>query len=164
MDAVKKIIYFAVGIIMTVGFIVMGMTIFNKSKDTIASTNARYDGIIARYSDIEYALYDGNGATASGSEVKDLIKRLSDTGVTIYVKNGMYLKSNTSEGEGVAYNCGNGEVCGYGDKNMVAFSVASEYMNDRSRSMFYINPNATFDAKVHRDGNGIIDCLSFVQR
>ncbi|MCR5584170.1 MAG: hypothetical protein K6F63_01895 [Lachnospiraceae bacterium] len=164
MDAVKKIIYFAVGIIMTVGFIVMGMTIFNKSKDTIASTNAQYDGLIARYSDIEYSVYDGSGATASGSEVKDLIKRLTDTGVTIYVKNGVYLKNNSTDEDGVAYNCGNGEVCGYGDKNRIDFSVASEYMNDRSRSMFYINSNATFDAQVHRDGNGIIDCLSFVQR
>ena len=164
MDTVKKIIYFAVGIIMTVGFIVIGMSIYNKSKDTIASANAQYDGIIARYSDIEYSVYDGSGTTASGAEVKGLISRLSDSGITIYVKNGVYLGSSEKDEDGVAYNCGNGAQCGYGDKNMVEFSIASDYMNDRSRSMFYINSNATFDAEVHRNGNGIIDSLSFVQR
>ncbi len=164
MDAVKKIIYFAVGIIMTVGFIVLGMSIYNRSKDTIVATNAQYDEIIGRYTDIEYSMYESGGSTASGSEVKNLINRLSDEGITVYVKNGAFLKSSSADELGVKYNCGNGETCGYGDKNKISFSDASDHINDRAMSMYYINPDAVFDVKVTRDDNGVIDSLSFVQK
>ncbi|MBQ7637109.1 MAG: hypothetical protein IJS80_07345 [Lachnospiraceae bacterium] len=164
MDIVKKIIYFSVGIIMTVGFVVIGMSMYNKSKETIYAANSQYDDLMGHYSDIEYAMYDGSGNTASGGEIKSLINRLDDENVTIYVKNGSFLKSQSKDKEGVAYNCSAGMVCGYDDKNMINFEEAARNISDRSMSMYYINPNATFDAKLHRDENGIIDRLTFTQR
>ena len=164
MDIVKKIIYFSVGIIMTVGFIVIGMSMYNKSKDTISSANAQYDSLMDRYADIAYAMYDGSGSTASGAEIKDLINKLSDTNVTIYVKNGSFLKSGAQNTDGVAFNCSSGSLCGYDDRNMVTYAEAKEYMSDRSKTMFYINPNATFEAGIHRNENGLISSLSFVQK
>ncbi len=164
MDIVKKILYFSVGIIMTVGFIVIGMSMYNKSKDTISSANAQYDGIIGRYADIEYALYEGEGTTASGTEVRDLICRLKDDSITIYVKNGSYLKNPSNDEAGVAYNCSKDGRCGYGNTYSITYETAKQNMTDRSQSMFYINPNAIFLAGVERDENGMISALSFTQK
>ena len=165
MDSVKKIIYFAVGIILTVGFIAIGMSMFNKSKETISAANAQYDSMIGRYSDIEYAIYDGADVSASGAEVTRLIKELDDGGITIFVRNGAFSKNNGSEDAGVAFNCSSGKFCGYGaDKDMIEFTEAIRFMTDKSKSMYYINPNATFKAEVHRNGNGVIDSLIFSQK
>ena len=166
MDIVKKIIYFAVGIIMTVGFIVIGMSMYNKSKNTISSANAQYDDLMGRYADIAYALYDGTDSSASGAELKELIAKLTDESVTVYVKNGAFLKGTSGNEDGVAYNCSEGNSCGYGSGNSsrVDFETALEYTGDKGKTMFYINPNATFRASVKRDENGMIRSLIFVQR
>ncbi len=163
MDIVKKIIYFAVGIIMTVGFVVIGMSIYNKSRDSISSANAQYDSIVGRYADIAYAMYEGSGATASGTEVKELILGLTDPGVSIYVKNGRYISEEGEDKEGVRYNC-RGNVCGCEGEEYFPLSSAKDYLCDRSKAKFYINSNATFDAEVRRDENGLICALEFVQR
>ncbi len=162
MEIVKKIIYFSVGIIMTVGFIAIGMSMYNRSKASIASANAQYDNMIAKYSDIEYSIYDGEGGTASGTEVRELINGLTDPAVSVYVKNGSYKKN--ASGDGVVYNCAEGKSCGYDDRNPVSFSDARKYMNDRSEGMYYINPDAVFAAEVCRNANGVISAVCFVQK
>ncbi len=150
METAKSILLFSVGIILTVGFIAIGMTIFNKSKTSIANTNAQYDSLISQYSDIEYALYENTGSTASGSEVRKLIKGLQNDGITIYVKNGEYITNHTDEKDkGVVYSYG---------------SEATKLINDKSEKENYINPMASFSCDLQRDGNGCIESITFTQK
>lgn len=150
METAKNILLFSVGIILTVGFIAIGMTIFNKSKTSISNTNAQYDSLVSQYSDIEYALYENTGSTASGSEVIKLIKNLDDENITIYVKNGAYLADEKNDGApGVAYT---------------ANSPTAKTINDKTNTNGYINPMASFSCDLERDKNGCISSLTFTQR
>lgn len=155
MDSVKKILYFAVGIILTVSFIAIGFSIFDKTKTVISGSTAEYDAMIARYSNLSYAMYEGKGSTASGSEVKSLIEGLSNDSLTIYVKNGAYKKSREGmdNGAGIPYNCEAND-----------FEEAVLGMSDRSKSTCYINPNAVFDCEADRDSNGELCSITFTQR
>ena len=150
METAKRILLFSVGIILTVGFIAIGMTIFNKSKTSISNTNAQYDSLVSQYSDIEYALYESTGSTASGSEVARLIKGLDDDSISIYVKNGAYLKNNagSDSSEGVKYTY---------------TSESRKLINDKTESEHYINPMASFSCELKRDENGCIASLTFTQ-
>lgn len=152
METAKSILLFSVGIILTVGFVAIGMTIFNKSKTSISNTNAQYDSLVSQYSDIEYALYENTGSTASGSEVRKLIKGLkADDNITIFVKNGAY-KLNTE-----AENYPNGIRYSYNSSTI-------DQMDSKSLTDNYINPMASFSCDLMRDENGCIESLTFTQK
>ena len=150
MDTAKHILLFSVGIILTVGFIAIAMTIFNKSRTSISNTNAQYDSLVSQYSEIEYALYENAGSTASGSEVSRLIKGLDDDSIHIFVKNGAYKESDAGKngGAGIEYSFG---------------SESCKLINDRSKAENYINPMASFSCELERDKNGCISKLTFTQ-
>lgn len=155
MDSVKKILYFAVGIILTVSFTAIGFSIFDKTKTVISGSTAEYDTLIAKYSNLTYAMYEGKGSTATGSELKGLIRDLSNGNLTIYVKNGAYKKSREGmdNGAGISYNCKADD-----------FDEALMDMSDRNRSVCYINPDAVFDCETIKDSNGELCALTYTQR
>lgn len=171
MDSVKKILFFAVGLIMTVGFIAIGMQLFNKSKDMITGTTEEYDNIVGNYEDTKYDLFDGEDAVVSGSEIIKLIEDLDYDGIKVYVKNGEYVNSNETSSGGKNESTGNGVLyvktseasCGYEDPG-VTYKTAVRYMKDQKKEMYYINPTGMFSSEVVRDGNNSVTEILFVQK
>ncbi|MCQ2538267.1 MAG: hypothetical protein MJ124_07700 [Lachnospiraceae bacterium] len=154
METAKNILLFSVGIILTVGFVAIGMTIFNKSKTSISNTNAQYDSLVSQYSDIEYALYENTGSTASGSEVRKLIKGLKeDDNIKIYVKNGAYKQNHTEDANQT------GILFSYGAKTIEEMDNKTKDSGDN-----YINPMASFSCELKRNSNGCIESLTFTQK
>ncbi len=161
MDTAKKILLFSVGIILTVGFIAIGMNIYNKARASISNSTSQYDTIMGQLSDLEYSFYEGDRRSASGAELIKLIKNMKTGGAVIYVKNGEYSVANGSQGAGVKYEYGASD-CGYTGNSMSYDSILKN-MEDKSKSMFYINPAASFSCQVTRDSNGTVNTLTFTQ-
>ncbi len=141
MDTAKKIILFAVGIILVVGFIAIGMSIFNKGRSSVNNTTSQFDSLTSQYDDVEYANLDGG--TASGSEVVRLIQGLEkkDDGVTITVKT----KADASS-------------------NGTTYSKTQKYEVTDKQNAGYINPSASFNAKVTKNTNGLVSNVTFTQK
>lgn len=152
MSTAKKILLFSVGLILVVGFVAIGLTIYNKGKTSVANTSAQYDNLVSQYDDVEYALYDGG--TASGSEVVALCKALArkQDGVTIVVKTG----KNTT-GITFKYGTTDSEKATY-EANITAAETK------RANSDDYINPAASFSGKVEKDSNNIVTKVTFTQK
>jgi flagellar basal body-associated protein FliL len=148
MSTAKKILLFSVGLILVVGFVAIGLTIYNKGKTSVANTSAQYDNLVAQYDDVEYALYDGG--TASGSEVLALCKALArkQDGVTIIVKTGM------NKTTGISFK--------YGTDDYESNITAAE--TKKADSADYINPAASFTGKVTKDNNNIVTTVTFTQK
>lgn len=171
MDSVKKILFFAVGLIMTVGFIAIGMQLFNKSKDMITGTTEEYDNIVGNYEDAKYDLFEGDDAFVSGSEIIKLIEDLDYDGIKVYVKNGEYKEknkstagaANESTGDGVLYRKTSEASCGYEEPG-VTYKTAVRYMKDQKKAMYYINPTGMFSSTVVRDGNNSVTEIVFEQK
>ncbi len=161
MDTAKKILLFSVGIILTVGFIAIGMNIYNKARASISNSTSQYDTIMGQLSDLEYSFYEGDRRTASGSELAKLIKNMKAGTAVIYVKNGEYTVVNGSSGVGVKYEYGAND-CGLSG-NTMTFESAVKNMEDKSKALFYINPSASFSCLVTRDSNGSVSTLTFTQ-
>lgn len=162
METAKKVLLFSVGIILTVGFIAIGMTIYNKARTSISNSSTQYDSIMGQFTDIEYNFYEGDRSTASGSEVIKLIKNMKADGVCIYVKNGAYNSANGNSGSGVKYEYGAAD-CGY-TGNIVSYDSAVRNIEDKTKNMFYINSSASFSCSVTRDANGTVSALTFTQK
>ncbi len=162
MDTAKKILLFSVGIILTVGFIAIGMSIYNKGRSSISNSTSQYDSIMGQFTDIEYSFYEGDRSTASGSELIKLIKNMKADGTCIYVKNGAYNDANGGSGSGMKYEYGAND-CGCSG-NTATYDNAVKYLEDKGKSLFYINPSASFSCSVSRDANGTVSTLVFSQK
>ncbi len=166
MDSVKKILFFAVGLIMTVGFIAIGMQLFNKSKEMIEGTSEEYDNIVRNYEDANYELFD-EAEEVSGNEIIRLIEELDYDGIRIYVRNGEYsVKQDTTdenEEKGILYEKTSEAACGYGSET-VTYKTAVKYMKDQKKSLYYINPTGIFSVETVKDKNKIITEILFTQK
>ncbi len=163
MDSVKKVLLFSVGVILTVGFITIGMGIFNKCKKTI-------DGATGKYEDAVLALtglgdFDKNGSV-KGTAVLDMISGM-DGDIVIYVKNGEVKDKSAGDNTlkaGIVYRNSSGRVCGYGNgDSLITYDEALRKASDKKSSLFYINPAAEFTYVSEKDSNGRISSITFTQ-
>lgn len=140
----KEAIFTAAGILLTIAFVFLCVTIYKKGESSITESTSKYDSLAAQFGDAELVMYD-NG-TASGSDVLSLISGLdSSKGYTIKVTNG---KDKTAS---YAYAA-----------NSTSLDTAIAKAKTKSDDN-YINPYASFTSTLTRDGNGVVVSVEFKQ-
>jgi hypothetical protein len=141
MDIVKKIIYFAVGLLVLLGFIGTGIGLYNMGKKSAEQSKTELSEIM---NSDRYSRYEDS--TILGDELYKLTN--NEDGVNIVVITG----SNTgTSSAGVTYT-----------KGAVVGSGADERKVKTSSN--YINPYATFTCtKIDRSGTGVVTKLTFMQ-
>lgn len=151
MSTSKNFIKSAVGILIVVAVCFVAVTIYKKGNDSINNSLNDYDKIVAQFENANLKNYDN--ATASGSQIVDLLKNLKEEEcVTIEVSNGYTLKNNM---EAQKYN--------YALIHAVNSTVLNDVM-DKNNSARYINPNAEFASTVVYDANKDIASVVFEQK
>lgn len=151
MSTSKNFIKSAVGILIVVAVCFVAVTIYKKGNDSINNSLNDYDKIVAQFENANLKNYDN--ATASGSQIVDLLKNLKEEeGVTIVVSNGYTLKNNM---EAQKYD--------YALIHAVNSTVLNDVM-DKNNSGRYINPNAEFASTVVYDANKDIASVVFEQK
>ncbi len=88
MENIQKIIFFAVGLIVTIGFISVGIGLYNKAKDTTSENIAQTENILGKLA--SSSLSFAKGDTVTGAEVIEALEALDqNTAVTIKVATGL---------------------------------------------------------------------------
>ncbi|MCQ2538551.1 MAG: hypothetical protein MJ124_09145 [Lachnospiraceae bacterium] len=155
METAKKVLLFACGIILVVGFIALGFSLFNKGKTGVATATGNYDKVASKYDEVEYAIYDGS--TASGAQVVEMIKNLPDRDDNVTIK--VLTKANDgTTPTWLSFNYGNST------NRTASEALIGTATERRANNDDYINPTGTFDCVVKRDGNGIVLEVEFKQK
>ncbi|MDE6209534.1 MAG: hypothetical protein K2M73_07675 [Lachnospiraceae bacterium] len=148
MENSLKGLILAAGTIITCVVISLGFFISREAKDTAANGANQINRLNAEFLESDKTIYDG--ATVSGSEVINVIKRFADEKLSIYVKTN---KSSTFYG--YMLNMENGNITGESNN-----SISIAYNEENSA---YINPYANFKGMLIRDENNVITGISFTQ-
>lgn len=148
MENSLKGLILAAGTIITCVVISLGFFIAREAKDTASNGANQINKLNSEFVQSDRVIYDG--ATVSGSEVLNVIKKFKND------KLGILVKTNKSE---TFYNYEFDEVTGDITKKM---NTDHEYAVD-SDSEMYINPYVNFVGKLIRDKNEVITGIVFVQ-
>jgi len=150
MSTAKKFILGAIGVAIAVLFGLWMLSVTNKGTSSMTTSMGQYDDIISNFSNTRLTMYDNGGA--QGSEILDLIKFLdASCGYSIIVKNGANQASGATKNS-VEYD--------YSDTN---FEDNLKKAMDKSETLHYINPTASFKSTIQEDENGMIISITFVQ-
>ena len=151
MSASKSFIKNAVGILIVVAICFVAVTIYKKGNASINSSISDYDEIVSQFDNAKLKNYDNS--TASGSQIIDLLKNLKEEdGVKVVVSNGYIIQKN-EEAQEYTYS-------GIHQKE----STILHDILDKTNSLRYINPNASFASTVVYDENREISALIFIQK
>ena len=144
MKTSSKFLGAIVTLLIVVSISVIAVNLYNKGKSSANETVSQYDSVLSQYGDVQLANYDEG--SASGSEITKLITNLASTdgSYKIYV----YTVDDTT---GTPYSK---------DGDKAEFTPALETSKSSAK---YINPSASFKSSVHRNGNGIITEVVFIQ-
>lgn len=148
MSASKSFIKNAVGILIVVAICFVAVTIYKKGNASINHSLQDYDEIISQFDNANLKSYENS--TASGSQIVELLKNMKEDGVTIMVSNGYTIK-NKKDAQKYTY------------KKLQEEDILKE-VADKSNSMRYINPNASFNSTVIYNDNKEISALVFEQK
>lgn len=148
MENSLKGLILAAGTIITCVVISLGFFISREAKDTAANGANQINKLNAEFSESDKTIYDG--ATVSGSEVINVIKRFAGEKLSIYVT------TNKSEVfYGYSVNIHSGDIL-----DEVYSEISSAYDEENSA---YINPYAYFKGEIIRDNNDVITGIFFKQ-
>lgn len=151
MSASKSFIKNAVGILIVVAVCFVAVTIYKKGNASINSSISDYDEIVSQFDNAKLKNYDNS--TASGSQIVDLLKTLKEEdGVRIVVSNG-YIIQNSGEAQEYDYSTIHAKD-----------STILKDVIDKTNSLRYINPNASFASTVVYDANREISSIIFDQK
>lgn len=153
MNNALKFLLLAVGCILVVGLISLGMFITEKGKTDAGTSLAQYSEAAGSADDIELKIYDGN--EVSGSEVKRLIKnRAGDEYLSIKVINGKNNEEDYIHGSTIEDNILT-EIESTPDDTTISENPGDNH---------YINDNGIFKAELFYDSNDILACIRFQQQ
>lgn len=147
MDNSLKGLILAAGTIITCVVISLGFFIAREAKDTASSGANQINKLNADFVESDKAIYDG--ATVSGSEVVNVIKKFKNEEIGILVKT-----KRCSTYYNNAFDVRTGEFTGSSNHN---------YDPTDSSTDFYINPYANFHGTIIRDDNDVITGIIFEQ-
>lgn len=148
MENSLKGLILAAGTIITCVVISLGFFISREAKDTASNGANQINKLNAEFVESDKVIYDG--ATVSGSEVVNVIKKYRNE------KIGIMVKTNKSETYyGYVFDESTGEISKESDTK---YEVATD-----SGSKMYINPYVNFDGKLVRDDNEVITGIIFEQ-
>lgn len=148
MENSLKGLILAAGTIITCVVISLGFFISREAKDTASNGANQINKLNAEFLESDKTIYEG--ATVSGSEVINVIKRFAGEKLAVCVATN---KSVVSYGYNINMNSGN-----IGEKSQS--NIADAYSEENSA---YINPYASFTGKIIRDGNDVITAIYFEQ-
>ena len=148
MENSLKGLMLAAGTIITCVVISLGFLISREAKDTASNGANQINKLNAEFVDSDKDIYDG--ATVSGSEVLNAIKKFHGEEI------GVLVKTNKSETfYGYSFDEDTGEIGAKSDKT---YTIATETSNKA-----YINPYVNFKGTVIRDKNDVITGIIFKQ-
>lgn len=148
MENSLKGLILAAGTIITCVVISLGFFISREAKDTAANGANQINKLNSEFVESDKIIYDG--ATVSGSEVINVIKKFGDE------KIGILVKTNKSETYyGYRFNETTGEIS---EKSDNTYQIATQV-----DKQYYINPYVNFTGKLIRDKNEVITGIVFEQ-
>ncbi len=148
MENSLKGLILAAGTIITCVVISLGFFISREAKDTASNGANQINKLNSEFVESDKIIYDG--ATVSGSEVVNVIKKFSNDKLSVHVRT-----NKTEAFYGYKINISTGELTGESSQSVAA---AMESSNNA-----YINPYANFQGRIIRDGNDVITGISFMQ-
>lgn len=148
MENSLKGLILAAGTIITCVVISLGFFISREAKDTAANGANQINKLNAEFLESDKTIYEG--ATVSGSEVINVIKRFAGERLAVCVSTN---KSVICYGYNLDMSNGN-----IGEKSQS--NITNAYSEENNA---YINPYATFKGKIIRDGNDVITAIYFEQ-
>ena len=148
MDNSLKGLILAAGTIITCVVISLGFFIAREAKDTASNGANQINKLNAEFVESDKVIYDG--ATVSGSEVVNVIKKFKNEKLGILVKTN---KSKTYYG--YSFDENDGDIIG---------QVNSKNIDPTdSDSVNYVNPYVNFVGRIIRDKNEVITGIVFEQ-
>ncbi|MEE0686096.1 MAG: hypothetical protein UEA60_05510 [Lachnospiraceae bacterium] len=148
MDNSLKGLILAAGTIITCVVISLGFFIAREAKDTASNGANQINKLNAEFVESDKVIYDG--ATVSGSEVINVIKKYKNEKLGILVKTN---KSKTYYG--YSFDENDGDIIG---------QVNSKNVDPTdSDSVNYVNPYVNFVGRIIRDKNEVITGIVFEQ-
>ena len=147
MGASKSFIKNAVGILIVVAICFVAVTIYKKGNDSINNSMRDYDEIISQFGTIQWKNYDNT--TVLGSQIIELLKGLKPEDViTIEVQNGASTKAQQYT---------------YDEIQETNSTILSDIV-DKTNTEKYINPRASFAARLDYDDNNELSKVIFKQK
>lgn len=147
MGASKSFIKNAVGILIVVAICFVAVTIYKKGNDSINNSMRDYDEIISQFGTIQWKNYDNT--TVLGSQIIELLKGLKPEDViTIEVQNGASTKAQQYT---------------YDEIQETNSTILSDIV-DKTNTEKYINPRASFTARLDYDDNNELSKVIFQQK
>ena len=148
MDNSLKGLILAAGTIITCVVISLGFFIAREAKDTASNGSNQINKLNSEFVESDKVIYDG--ATVSGSEVINVIKKFKNE------KIGIMVKTNKSETYyGYSFDLKNGDIIS---------QVADKDVDPTdSDSVNYVNPYVNFQGRIIRDKNEVITGIVFEQ-
>lgn len=135
MDNIKKAIMFAVGILITVGIIAMGLSFYGKANNMTKSADTSLNDVTQTISNSKYTEYDGT--TVSGTQAINAIRLYAANNFTVTVST---KKTTTSYNSATSYN-----------------------VTDISKSD-YIEPTAKFKSELDKTDNDTVNKIKLTQQ
>ncbi|ARC84438.1 hypothetical protein U732_1004 [Clostridium argentinense CDC 2741] len=135
MDNIKKAIMFAVGILITVGIIAMGLSFYGKANNMTKSADTSLNDITQTISNSKYTEYDGT--TVSGTQAINAIRLYAANNFTVSVST---KKTTTSYNSATSYN-----------------------ITDISKSD-YIEPTGKFKSELEKTDNDTVNKIKLTQQ
>lgn len=148
MDNSLKGLILAAGTIITCVVISLGFFIAREAKDTASNGANQINKLNAEFVESDKVIYDG--ATVSGSEVINVIKKFKNEKLGILVKTN---KSKTYYGYSFDEN----------DGDIIAQVNSKNTDPTDSDSVNYVNPYVNFVGRIIRDKNEVITGIVFEQ-
>ena len=148
MDNSLKGLILAAGTIITCVVISLGFFIAREAKDTASNGANQINKLNAEFVESDKVIYDG--ATVSGSEVINVIKKYKNEKLGILVKTN---KSKTYYGYSFDEN----------DGDIIAQVNSKNIDPTDSDSVNYVNPYVNFVGRIIRDKNEVITGIVFEQ-
>lgn len=146
MENSLKGLILAAGTIITCVVVTLGFYIAREAKQTATNSANQINEMNIEFMENDKIIYDG--ATVSGTEVVNVIKKMQNEKIGIYVNNG-----KTQLYYGYSFNTGTGEL-GSASTNKYTTAIDEASAN-------YINPYGTFRGTVIRNSNNAITGIMF---
>ncbi|MEB2280152.1 ABC transporter permease [Lysinibacillus xylanilyticus] len=143
---------FAAGIILAIVLVSIAIMVFTPAADSAKSVTTDFTANTTELQDQKYLVYDNT--VVSGSQVITALRRFEsqakDEQIALYVQTG---KNAAGQWYHAKFDTDKVGKTGASDISATTNVTHSEY----------INPAGMFAASVHRDSNGVIRAIKFVQ-
>lgn len=148
MDNSLKGLILAAGTIITCVVISLGFFIAREAKDTASNGANQINKLNSEFVESDKVIYDG--ATVSGSEVINVIKKFKNEKLGILV-----ITNKCETYYGYSFDVKDGDIIGQVD--------SKDIDPTDSDSDHYINPYVNFQGRIIRDKNEVITGIVFIQ-